>query len=114
MTMLVITQCINAPKHYVIQQFQNSDYDDKSLSQADSLDDMSDIMCGENFNTLKKGACVGENTESKHALALEPPPEFQDNPAWLGRYTNHLALLIIRDALHAYSRLLIAGKSKYV
>lgn len=97
MMIVVIIQCKNAER-FVIFQFQNSDLEDKSLSQADSLDDMSDIICGENFNTLKKGPNLLELSPSKHTLAIEPPPEFQDRPnivisdfpTWLNRYYSFL------------------------
>lgn len=39
---------------------------------------MSDIMCGENFNTLKKGTHWTESL--KQSSPIDPPPEFQDKP----------------------------------
>lgn len=59
-------------------EFQDSDCEDKSFSQDDSLDGMSDIMCGENYNTLKKGVHWTESL--KQSSPIEPPPEFQDKP----------------------------------
>ncbi|XP_049818891.1 uncharacterized protein LOC109594116 isoform X2 [Aethina tumida] len=41
---------------------------------------MSDIMCGENFNTLKKGPNWTDFTTKHSASPIEPPPEFQDKP----------------------------------
>ena len=40
---------------------------------------MSDIMCGENFNTLKKGPNWIDYS-IKHSSPIEPPLEFQDKP----------------------------------
>lgn len=63
----------------------------KSLSQ-DSFD-YSDGICGENFNTLKKGptwtdvlsaaaATVVEQRKLEVVdIAIKPPPEFQDSPS---------------------------------
>lgn len=91
-------------------QFQNSDFEDKSLSQTDSLDDMSDIMCGENFNTLKKGP----NWNDSNNLAIEPPPEFQDKPTkkteWLNKYANELLLVVIKDAIEIYCKIVTNRK----
>ncbi|KAI4470315.1 phosphatidylinositol 3-kinase regulatory subunit [Holotrichia oblita] len=61
-------------------EFQDSDCEDKSLSLADSLDGMSDIICGENFNTLKKGPHWNEKLTFKSNSPIEPPLEFQDRP----------------------------------
>lgn len=58
--------------------FEDSDCEEKSLSQDDSLDGMSDVMCGENFNTLKKGPNWTDIKQS--ASPIEPPLEFQDRP----------------------------------
>lgn len=92
----------------VALEYQYSDCEDKSLSQADSLDDMSDIMCGENFNTLKKGPNWNEISSSKHNLAIEPPPEFQDKPSvappWLNHFADHLVLAVIKDAIDVCCR----------
>ncbi|XP_067002939.2 uncharacterized protein [Anabrus simplex] len=64
-------------------ELQESDAEEKSLSQDESLD-LSDGMCGENFNTLKKGPGWPElpvgSCDSKHVVPIEPPPEFQDSP----------------------------------
>lgn len=65
---------------------QESDMESKSLSQ-DSFD-YSDGMCGENFNTLKKGPGWGDidgklevEVDDVTELAIKPPPEFQDSPS---------------------------------
>lgn len=61
---------------------QESDIESKSLSQ-DSFD-YSDGMCGENFNTLKKGPGWGDGDgklEVEVDVAIKPPPEFQDSPS---------------------------------
>lgn len=86
-----------------------SDCEIKSLSQADSLDGMSDGgMCGENFNTLKKGPAT-----NVWCVSIEPPPEFQDDPdipptpppryhrlpLWLDKLATHLMKSAIEDAL---------------
>lgn len=41
---------------------------------------MSDIICGENFNTLKKGPHWNDQFTIKSNSPIEPPPEFQDKP----------------------------------
>ncbi|GLV33782.1 Suppressor of Cytokine Signaling at 16D [Carabus blaptoides fortunei] len=111
---------------HIALEFQNSDCEDKSLSQADSLDDMSDIMCGENFNTLKKGPNWSEISCSKHTLAIEPPPEFQDKPLllasdmfynkneippWLNELASQLVLTVIKDAMEVCCRLTLNRSS---
>lgn len=62
---------------------QESDIESKSLSQ-DSFD-YSDGMCGENFNTLKKGPgwtdADGKLEVEVVDVAIKPPPEFQDSPS---------------------------------
>lgn len=62
---------------------QESDIESKSLSQ-DSFD-YSDGMCGENFNTLKKGPGWGDGDGKLEVevvdVAIKPPPEFQDSPS---------------------------------
>lgn len=64
-------------------QLPESDGEEKSFSQDDSLD-YSDVMCGENFSTLKKGPGWNEvptlGCDAKHVMAIDPPPEFQDSP----------------------------------
>ncbi|CAG9770399.1 unnamed protein product [Ceutorhynchus assimilis] len=63
-------------KHFL---FEDSDCEERSsLSQDDSLDGMSDIMCGENFNTLKKQPNWSEIKQT--TSPIEPPLEFQDRP----------------------------------
>ncbi|KAF7407743.1 serine/threonine-protein kinase -like [Vespula maculifrons] len=64
-------------------EMQESDIESKSLSQ-DSFD-YSDGMCGENFNTLKKGPgwndADGKLEVEVVDVAIKPPPEFQDSPS---------------------------------
>ncbi|XP_022833004.1 uncharacterized protein LOC111360938 isoform X1 [Spodoptera litura] len=60
--------------HHVASELQESDFDDKSLSLCESTE-TSERMCGDFFNTVKKGP-------GKVILTtIEPPPEFQDSPA---------------------------------
>nr|CAH7724297.1 unnamed protein product [Callosobruchus chinensis] len=81
-------------------EFQDSDCEEKSLSQDDSLDDTSDIMCGENFNTLKKGPHWTDFTTKHSSSPIEPPPEFQDRPQYpLVEYCEKLTSRIITQAL---------------
>lgn len=77
-------------------EFQDSDCEDKSFSQTDSLDGMSDMMCGEHFNTLKKGPHWSEST--KTASPIEPPLEFQDRPNIYDNIAEEIANSIITDA----------------
>ncbi|XP_015602425.1 uncharacterized protein LOC107271221 [Cephus cinctus] len=106
-------------------EMQESDVESKSLSQ-DSFD-YSDGMCGENFNTLKKGPGWND-VDSKLEVevvdvAIKPPPEFQDSPSppdsvssaapivcytqlvckklprWLDNIAENLVHLIIEEAL---------------
>lgn len=82
----------------------DSDCDGKSLSQADSLDGMSDIICGENFNTLKKGQNWTDFATYKSNSPIEPPPEFQDKPSFpyiIQHFANNLTTLILQEALNA-------------
>ncbi|KAF7282998.1 suppressor of Cytokine Signaling at 16D isoform X2 [Rhynchophorus ferrugineus] len=65
-------------KHF---PFEDSDCEERSLSQDDSFDRMSDVICGENFNTLKKGPHWNEVKHS--ASPIDPPLEFQDRPKTL-------------------------------
>lgn len=60
---------------------QESDMESKSLSQ-DSFD-YSDGMCGQNFNTLKKGPGWADIDGKLEVVdvAIKPPPEFQDSPS---------------------------------
>ncbi|CAK1554937.1 unnamed protein product [Leptosia nina] len=55
------------------RQLQESDFDERSLSLCESTD-ASERICGDFFNTVKKGPGKAILT------AIEPPPEFQDNP----------------------------------
>lgn len=74
------------------------------MSQDDSLDGMSDIMCGENFNTLKKGPNWTDFATKHSSSPIEPPPEFQDKPKnlMLDFFCEKLAQQIIRKAIHEY------------
>ncbi|XP_061729528.1 uncharacterized protein LOC133534422 [Cydia pomonella] len=59
--------------HHVTSELQESDFDEKSLSLCESTE-TSERMCGDFFNTVKKGP-------GKVLLTtIDPPPEFQDNP----------------------------------
>ncbi|KAJ2954277.1 hypothetical protein O0L34_g2528 [Tuta absoluta] len=59
--------------HHVASELQESDFDERSLSLCESAE-TSERMCGDFFNTVKKGP-------AKVVLpTIEPPPEFQDNP----------------------------------
>lgn len=87
-----------------IFQYLDSDCEDKSLSQADSLDGMSDIICGENFNTLKKGPNWTDFSTFKSNSPIEPPPEFQDKPTFpyiIQHFANNLTTLILQEALNS-------------
>ncbi|CAG9821608.1 unnamed protein product [Phaedon cochleariae] len=90
----------NGRKHFL---FEDSDCEERSLSQDDSLDGMSDIICGENFNTLKKGSHWTDIT-CKHSSPIEPPLEFQDSPktSMLEFFCDKLAAQIIRKAIHEF------------
>lgn len=57
----------------ITSELQESDCDERSLSLYDSAD-TSERMCGDNFNTVKKGPGKALVTP------IEPPPEFQDSP----------------------------------
>lgn len=54
----------------LLLQLQESDFDERSLSLCESTE-TSERMCGDNFNTVKKGPGKVVNT------TIEPPPEFQ-------------------------------------
>ncbi|XP_072396378.1 uncharacterized protein [Diabrotica undecimpunctata] len=84
--------------------FEDSDCEEKSLSQDDSLDGMSDIMCGENFNTLKKGPHWTDFTNKHSSSPIEPPPEFQDEPknSMLDFFCEKLAQQIIKKAIYEH------------
>lgn len=51
-------------------QLQESDFDERSLSLCESTE-TSERMCGDFFNTVKKGP------GKVIVTAIEPPPEFQ-------------------------------------
>ncbi|CAG9854116.1 unnamed protein product [Phyllotreta striolata] len=98
------TGSVNSRNGRKCLHFEDSDCEEKSLSQDDSLDGMSDIMCGENFNTLKKGP-NWTDFATKQSSPIEPPPEFQDKPqkhSMLDYFCDKLAQQIIRKALHEY------------
>ncbi|XP_032675581.1 uncharacterized protein LOC116846170 isoform X1 [Odontomachus brunneus] len=105
-------------------EMQESDIESKSLSQ-DSFD-YSDGMCGENFNTLKKGPgwsdADGKLEVEVVDVAIKPPPEFQDSPSppdsesssapilsyarlmrrmprWMDDYAESLMQLVVEEAL---------------
>lgn len=59
--------------HHVASEFQESDFDEKSLSLCESTE-TSERMCGDFFNTVKKGP------GKVIVTTIEPPPEFQDIP----------------------------------
>ncbi|XP_026756709.2 uncharacterized protein LOC113516487 isoform X1 [Galleria mellonella] len=59
--------------HHVASELQESDFDERSLSLCESTE-TSERMCGDFFNTVKKGPGKVVVT------TIEPPPEFQDNP----------------------------------
>ncbi|XP_023014734.1 uncharacterized protein [Leptinotarsa decemlineata] len=83
--------------------FEDSDCEERSLSQDDSLDGMSDIMCGENFNTLKKGP-HWTDISTKNFSPIAPPLEFQDKPriSMLDFFCEKFAAQIIRKAIYEY------------
>ncbi|CAG9781991.1 unnamed protein product [Diatraea saccharalis] len=58
---------------HVASELQESDFDERSLSLCESTE-TSERMCGDFFNTVKKGPAKVILT------TIEPPPEFQDNP----------------------------------
>ncbi|XP_043289878.1 uncharacterized protein [Venturia canescens] len=74
---------------------EESDIESKSLSQ-DSFD-YSDGMCGQNFNTLKKGPgwtdLEGKLEVEVVDVAIKPPPEFQDSPSPPDSVTSNPPLL---------------------
>ncbi|XP_022121531.1 uncharacterized protein LOC110997598 [Pieris rapae] len=59
--------------HHITSELQESDFDERSLSLCESTD-ASERICGDFFNTVKKGP------GKVIVTAIEPPPEFQDNP----------------------------------
>lgn len=63
-----------------LTEMNYSDCDVKSLSQADSLDGMSDLTHTENFNTLKKGPNWNDPHECRISIPIDPPFQFQDKP----------------------------------
>ncbi|XP_068632725.1 uncharacterized protein [Battus philenor] len=59
--------------HHITSELQESDFDERSLSLCESAD-TSERMCDDFFNTVKKGP--GKTV----VAAIDPPPEFQDDP----------------------------------
>nr|CAD7431061.1 unnamed protein product [Timema monikensis] len=83
--------------HFAME-LSESDVEEKSLSHDDSAD-YSDDMCGDNFNTLKKGpgwpdSPVLSSSDSKHLVAIDPPPEFQDSPPSPHHYSDPASLTL--------------------
>lgn len=71
---------------------------------------MSDVMCGENFNTLKKGPHFCE-LPLKHASPIEPPPEFQDQPIvdhYINAFAEKSVAKIIASAIREYMEIGLA------
>ncbi|XP_041987315.1 uncharacterized protein LOC121739067 isoform X2 [Aricia agestis] len=58
--------------HHITSELQESDFDERSLSLEST--EPSERMCGDFFNTVKKGP------GKVLVTAIEPPPEFQDTP----------------------------------
>lgn len=90
-----------------ITEMNYSDCDVKSLSQADSLDGMSDIMHSENFNTLKKGPHCNDSSDYKLSMPIEPPFQFQDKPNLLlyKNLADSLIPKIISEGIRNYCRM---------
>lgn len=65
---------------------------------------MSDIMCGENYNTLKKGPNWLVSSRKHCTSPIEPPPEFQDRPPYsiLDLFCEKLTSQVIQRALFEY------------
>lgn len=61
---------------------------------------MSDIICGENFNTLKKGPHWSETKTSP----IEPPLEFQDHPIVYDSFAADIACTVIQEAINETSQ----------
>nr|XP_022905823.1 metabotropic glutamate receptor-like protein P isoform X1 [Onthophagus taurus] len=91
-----------------LPEFHDSDCEDKSLSQADSLDGMSDIICGENFNTLKKGPHYTDQIIFKTTSPIEPPPEFQDKPSTetYEKFADYYTDYLLDMAFHEFEKYL--------
>ncbi|XP_063837524.1 uncharacterized protein LOC135086680 [Ostrinia nubilalis] len=73
--------------HHVASELQESDFDERSLSLCESTD-ASERMCGDFFNTVKKGPAKVILT------TIEPPPEFQDNPVRINEDTSCTAVFV--------------------
>lgn len=87
--------------YVIVLQLQESDSEEKSLSQDDSLG-YNDGMCGKSFNTLKKGP--GWPTVRKQLVTIEPPPEFQDSPP--SPVDDCTSLLLFREAQNSTENIL--------
>lgn len=87
-------------------QIQDSDCEGKSLSQDDSPDDdTTDIMCGDNFNTLKKGPHWTTDLLpplSKYSAPIDPPPEFQDAPSIVEFFADRVVVEIVSAAFREF------------
>lgn len=62
-------------------------------------------MCGEHFNTLKKGPHWNE-LPLKYSLPIEPPPEFQDEPViskYIEKFAERLVVRIVNAAVREYT-----------
>lgn len=78
-------------------EFQDSDCEEKSLSQDDSFDG----ICGEHFNTLKKGRNWSYDLSKAPSSPIDPPPEFQDQPPpIIELFSAQLSEKILFKALH--------------
>lgn len=90
-----------------LTEMNYSDCDVKSLSQADSLDGMSDIVHSENFNTLKKGPHCNDTSDYKLSTPIDPPFQFQDKPNLILYKTLADSLMpkILSDGIRSYCRL---------
>lgn len=62
---------------------------------------MSDVMCGEHFNTLKKGPHWTDMVGCKTNSPIEPPLEFQDKPRYplFDDFAANLAMCLLREAI---------------
>lgn len=70
---------------------------------------MSDIMCGENFNTLKKGPNWHVSSTKHFTPPIDPPPEFQDRPPYsiLDFFCEKLTSQVIQRALFEYREYIV-------
>lgn len=94
------------------------------MSQDESFDGMSDVMCGEHFNTLKKGPHFEVKQNPESITPIDPPPEFQDRPKALSpqlvdffcdRLTHQIlkrVMLDFREECFGHFRLVAAGNPR--